>query len=173
MELNDFKNSDLFVEELLLMKLINEGEDVGAYKFFSNKETILNSLEANLFVKKTENGYELRSKGRELFGNKSDINFDEFWEAFPAHTPDGRILRASSKKWHGKETRDYTTCKQKYLSKVKNKEIHNEIVRIITARVNSGDYKYINNIETYINQQCWQKDVKYLKSEQDWSNQRV
>lgn len=92
------------------------------------------------------------------------INFDEFWDAFPATTRTGRVLRAVNKMNNqGKPTRDYEVCKKKYLAKVKSEEVHKRIVSIIKARVASGDYEYINGIEIYINQSKWERDEVYLR----------
>ena len=161
LDLDKLQESGLFVEEYVVLQLIHSGLNPDSFKV-SSKE-IIPILEQNLRIKSVENGWELTSKALSLFQNKNtDINFDEFWDAFPVTTPDGRILRSANKIWNNSNTRDYTVCKKKYLSKVKSLEIHNKIVSIIKARVLSGDYKYINNLETYINQELWQRDVKYL-----------
>ena len=160
-ELNDVKTSKLYFEEYLILALINEGENPNNFNWLISD--ILEVLEQNLWIKKVEEGYILRDKGRQLFEKKnSNINFDEFWDVFPSSTPSGRPLRASSKEWGGKPTRDYMPCKEKYLSKITAAESHNKIVQIVKARVSSKDYEFMNNMETYINQEKWQQDVKYL-----------
>lgn len=168
------KKSGLFVEEFIFLQMVKEGkyniEDVPNWADPLMEET----LERNLWVRSTEEGYELRGKARELFEQfEPKINFDEFWDAFPSSTPKGRPLRAGSKEWGGNPTRDYTVCKKKYLAKVKNIPTHNKIVAVVKARVATGDYEFMNNMETYINQQKWQQDVKYLKQDKDWTTQRV
>ena len=93
----------------------------------------------------------------------SKINFDEFWDASPASTRSGRVLRAVNKiNSQGKPTHDYEVCKKKYLSKVKSVKLHENIVAIIKARVAYNDYEFMNNLETYINQRKWERDVVYL-----------
>jgi len=161
-DLKALKKSGLFVDEFMFLALINEGEDplAGEYHWPSK---MLENMENNMWVKYCEDTIELRSKAKELFEPKHPVvNFDEFWEVFPVTTPSGRILRASKKMWIGKPTRDYEVCRKKYLAKVKSVEIHNKIIQIVKARVASKDYEYMNNLETYINQQKWQQDVKYL-----------
>lgn len=73
MELNldKFKNSQLFLEEFVILALINEGEDVEAMKFNGNLKLILSTLEQELWITRGSEGYELRGKGRELFQNTS------------------------------------------------------------------------------------------------------
>jgi hypothetical protein len=95
--------------------------------------------------------------------NNSKINFDEFWDIFPTSTKSGRALRAENKIFHGKPTRDYEVCKQKYLSKVKDEELHKEIVAIIKKRVELNQYEYINGMEVYINQRKWEQDIALLR----------
>jgi len=78
MELNldKFKKSQLFLEEFVILALINEGEDVEAIKFNGDLKLILSTLEQELWITKSSEGYELRGKGRELFEsakNKDDI----------------------------------------------------------------------------------------------------
>lgn len=163
--LEDLKKQPIFVTEYIVLKMINEGINPLDFDwgYGSPIDMELHLLEQNLWIKKVEEGYILRDKGRQLFEKKnSDINFDEFWDVFPSSTPSGRPLRASSKEWGGKPTRDYITCKKKYLSKITTVESHNKIVQIVKARVSSKDYEFMNNMETYINQEKWQQDVKYL-----------
>jgi hypothetical protein len=162
-DLDNLKKSGIFTEEFILLQMINEGVNYKEYSFGLDTTLTLKRLEQFMWIKATEDGYILRDKGRQLFEKKnSDINFDEFWDVFPSSTPSGRPLRASSKEWAGKPTRDYVTCKKKYLSKIKTVESHNKIVQIVKARVSSKDYEFMNNMETYINQEKWQQDVKYL-----------
>ena len=167
MEINlkSFLDSKLTIVEFFILALINEGEQLDKYiepdKLVDS--LTLNSLVSNLWIKKTEDGWRLRSKAKKYFEQHNpDVNFDEFWDIFPITTPSGRILRASSKVWRNAPTRDYEVCKKKYLSKVKDVESHNKIISIIKARIESKDYEYMNNMETYINQSKWQQDVKYL-----------
>jgi hypothetical protein len=161
-DLKALRKSGLYVDEFMFLALINEGEDpiMDGYHWPSG---MMERMEQGMWVKYCEDTIELRSKAKELFTPKNPVvNFDEFWEVFPITTPSGRVLRAAKKMWGDKPTRDYEVCKKKYLSKVKAVETHNKIVSIINARVNSKDYEYMNNIETYINQQKWQQDIKYL-----------
>ena len=162
MEINlkSFLDSKLTIVEFFILSLIYSDKNIEDYIDTTN---VLDQLANNLWIKKTENGWKLRSKAKKYFEQHNpDVNFDEFWDVFPTTTPSGRILRASSKVWRNAPTRDYEVCKKKYLSKVKDVESHNKIISIIKARVESKDYEYMNNMETYINQSKWQQDVKYL-----------
>lgn len=164
-DLDNLKKSSIFAPEYIILQMLNEGINPLDFDwgYGSPINMDLHLLEQNLWIKKVEEGYILRDKGRQLFEKKnSNINFDEFWDVFPSSTPSGRPLRASSKEWGGKPTRDYITCKKKYLSKITTVESHNKIVQIVKARVSSKDYEFMNNMETYINQEKWQQDVKYL-----------
>lgn len=126
------------------------------------------------WVKILEDGIEIRQKGLDILEITDDINFDEFWDAFPVSTPSGRSLRAAHKEWTGNLTRDYVTCKKKYLSKVKKKHVHEVIVKTIKGRVASGDYEYMNNMETYINQRKWEVDFhKYYGKESTGTNSKL
>lgn len=159
-DLKKLKETIMFVEDFFVLALINAGENPLDYLI---SDGCVRNLELEMWIKSTDEGYELRGKARELFESKQSlINFDEFWDVFPSTTPSGRPLRANTKEWGGKPTRDYTICKKKYLSKVKTPESHNQIVKIVKARIDAKDYEFINNMETYINQEKWQQDVKYL-----------
>lgn len=161
-DLDKLKKSSLFIEEYFCLQLIFEGINPENFNW-TDKDTI-RILSDNLWIKHTEgNEYQLRQKGRDLFDKPNNsINFDEIWEIFPITTRTGRTLRAANKEFSGKPTKDYITCRTKYLSKVKNIEIHNKIVSIIKGRIAANDYEYINGLEVYINKNGWEKDVKYL-----------
>lgn len=162
LDLKLFLEGKLTLSEFTILSIINEYPEIEILKELLPPEDIKN-LEDNGWMKHLESGeYVLRSKGKDLFKSKVTINFDEFWDVFPIATPSGRVLRATSKTWGGKSTRDYTVCRRKYLSKIKTVEAHNQVVSIVRARVASKDYEYMNNIETYINQEKWQQDAKYL-----------
>lgn len=153
---------DLSIEEYFLLVLCVQFPEQIPNIVCNFKEKFV-SLQTLGMVKILEDSVEIRQKGLDILDFKKDINFDEFWDAFPVSTPSGRILRSANKVWSETLTRDYIICKKKYLSKVKTVSTHNTIVKIIKGRVLSGEYEYINNMETYINQEKWQQDVKYHK----------
>lgn len=70
-DLKSLQKSELYIEEFVILALINAGEDLNSYP--CSKITLM-ALEATMYIKPTEEGYELRGKGRELFENakKSD-----------------------------------------------------------------------------------------------------
>jgi len=90
--------------------------------------------------------------------NKVNVDFDEFWDVFPITTIDGRPLRPVNKEFKGILTRDYEVCKAKYLKIVKTSELHEFIIKVIKHLASIKDTKYMNNMETYINQRVWEKD---------------
>ena len=168
-DLDELKKFGLFPHEFMLLSIINEGFNPDSYIW---PDGVIQNMTENIWITKDGEGqYLLRGKAKVFFETKeSIINFDEFWDAFPAATPSGRVLRSESKIWGGRPTKDYVTCKRKYLSKVKDINAHNKILTIIKARVNSRDYDYINGMEVYINKEAWQQDSKYLTTKAKTGN---
>jgi len=77
--LEDLKKQPIFVTEYIVLKMINEGINPLDFDwgYGSSIDMELHLLEQNLWIKKVEEGYILRDKGRQLFEKKdSDINFD-------------------------------------------------------------------------------------------------
>jgi len=170
-DLDLMKESGLFPDEFMLISIINSGINPDLFQW---REDMIQSMKDTLWIDKPLDEYILRSKSLEILEKPNNsINFDEFWDSFPTQTNKGRVLRTTSKEWGGKPTRDYLVCKKKYLSKVKTPEAHKKIVEIIKARVISNDTEYMNNLETYINQAIWERDIKYILMVQDWANKRV
>ena len=67
-DLKLLKKSGLFLEEFIIMALINSGENIEEYHYSKH---ILQNLEDNMYIKLSENNWLLRGKGRELFiGNQ-------------------------------------------------------------------------------------------------------
>ena len=165
-DLDNLKKSGLSVELYVLLQLIYEDREYCPLNWGVTPEEVylwIDSLEADGYIKILEDSIEPRQKLIDLFESKNNINFDEFWNVFPASTRSGRPLRAANKEFGGKLTRDYEVCRKKYLSKVKTEKLHHQIVDIVAARVASNDIEYMNNMETYINQSKWEVDAKYLK----------
>ena len=165
---------DISVSTAILLWLIYNKEEKGYTEYIENctvefniKE-FLTICEMEGLVKITGENLPEDLEFRPVFTNlvtpnKLSINFDEFWDVFPSSTRSGRPLRAVNKaNSQGKPTRDYEVCKKKYLSKVKNEELHKLIVSIIKKKVELNDYEYINNMETYINQCKWERDQAIL-----------
>ena len=71
-DLDNLKKSNIFVEEYLYLQLINEGFNPLDFNWSVGKAVItdLELLEQNLWIKKVEEGYILRDKGRQLFESK-------------------------------------------------------------------------------------------------------
>lgn len=154
---------NIFIDEYIFLYLLFLNKEEEANDFFHIMAGINTfKLHKENYITTENKPYKLTEKGTQLFKEvESSINFDEFWENFPTSDGAGRITRRG-KLWNGSLTAGYISCKKKYISKVKTKQQHDEIVRIIKARVASGDVRYINGIEVYINQCNWEKDaIKY------------
>lgn len=82
--LKKLKESDIFVEEYLLLALIYNGEDISSYKFINGEmEHLLLALEDEMWVSKVDGEYVLRSKALALFEEeKSTVTFEEFWNKY-------------------------------------------------------------------------------------------
>ena len=164
-----------FYQFIVLTTLYHGDNDLLSHINFPGKSItfILLELEELQYIKLLSDDYsdiELRKKTYDLF-NKSQIDFDEFWDSFPAETPfKRRSLKSANKIFHGKHTRDYLEAKKKYLSKVKNKDEHEEIIKILQSKsqfASMEDKEFENGIIVYINQRKWEKDVKFLVTEED------
>lgn len=160
MELNELYNiwfkSTLTIETITHLAFLSEGLTI--------PEQYLIPLETQGFIRLVNTEVIILEKAKLLFPKiNTKIDFDEFWEVFPSKTNKGRTLRSENKLFHNSLTNDYKTCKSKYLSKVKTIDLHNHICNIVKARADS-DTEFMNNMETYINKQVWQQDVKYLQN---------
>ena len=69
-DLKALKKSGLFVDDFFILALINEGENPEDYELPHKDMMML--LEENLWIKRLEEGWELRSKAKELFENKKN-----------------------------------------------------------------------------------------------------
>ena len=133
------KSSLPFYQFITLTTLYHGNNDLLEHIDFPTKsiDQTLKEFEELQYIKILSDDYsdiELRKKTYDLF-NKNQIDFDEFWDDFPIETPfKRRSLRSNSKIFHDKLTRDYLEAKKKYLSKVKNKEEHEEIVKILQSK---------------------------------------
>jgi hypothetical protein len=159
-DLDNLKKSELWMWEYLFLQMIYEGIDTTQFNFGDSFIPV--HMQEKGYIKILEDSIEPRQKLIDLFESKNNINFDEFWNVFPASTRSGRPLRAANKEFGGKLTRDYEVCRKKYLSKVKTEKLHHQVVDIVVSRVASNDIEYMNNMETYINKSVWEVDAKYL-----------
>ena len=69
-DLDNLKKSNIFVEEYVCLLLINSGINPYELNWDVTLSNILNPLEQNLWIKKVEEGYILRDKGKQLFESK-------------------------------------------------------------------------------------------------------
>ena len=137
-DLDNLKKSNIFVEEYLYLQLINEGFNPLDFNWSVGKAVItdLELLEQNLWIKKVEEGYILRDKGRQLFeSSTSTITFDEFWENYHRIT--------------GLPKTDKEAAKTKW-KRLSNKE-RNKADENIQAYYDSlNDKKYCRKARTYL-----------------------
>ena len=171
MELNldKFKKSQLFLEEFVILALINEGEDVEAMKFNGDLKLILSTLEQELWITRSSEGYELRGKGRELFESaKNKDNITEILEYL--NTKAGKKFsttsQANRKFIAGRLSSGYTMedCKKVIdvmVDKWKNDSKMNMYLRPETL-FNATKF------ETYYN-----FALKYNNTSEDWTLTRV
>lgn len=72
-DIKKLKESELFVEEFLLLLFIHNELNFEEFKWwYIPVKGTLSTLEENLWIKKVEDGYVLRDKGRKLFENTSN-----------------------------------------------------------------------------------------------------
>ena len=137
-DLDNLKKSNIFVEEYLYLQLINEGFNPLDFNWSVGKAVItdLELLEQNLWIKKVEEGYILRDKGKQLFESSiSTITFDEFWENYHRIT--------------GLPKTDKEAAKTKW-KRLSNKE-RNKADENIQAYYDSlNDKKYCRKARTYL-----------------------
>ena len=173
LDLDKWNHKELSLEEFTILNIYNTNSHILISKLKDSNSLLqdkLKKLEKDGWLKIIESAVVLREKTLSMFSEQSNIDFDEFWNAFPKKTPNGRPLRASNKIISGLMTRDYRVCSKKYLSVVKDNKLHKEIVKIIQVknRILPDDKKnFENNMETYINQRKWEQDVIYLNQGED------
>jgi DNA-dependent RNA polymerase auxiliary subunit epsilon len=137
-DLDNLKKSNIFVEEYLYLQLIHEGLNPLDFNWSFGSGIIadLDLLEQNLWIKKVDEGYILRDKGRQLFeSSTSTITFDEFWENYHRIT--------------GLSKTDKEAAKTKW-KRLSNKE-RNKANENIQAYYDSlNDKKYCRKARTYL-----------------------
>lgn len=150
MEINlkKFKESGLFVEEFLYLCMINEGENILDYSWSagSSVKVDLELLEANLWIKSTEDGYVLREKGRKLFEDSKDLyTFDQFWDEYH------RITKLP------KSDKDAAL---KYWKRLKGKERVLAYENISNYYNSLNDKKYCRKARTYLDNKNFNDEFK-------------
>lgn len=103
-DLDKLQKPELFFEEYLFLQILNEGIDIYSLNWERSPVAVefrLRVLEQNLWCKKTDEGWELRQKGKDLFvDSKESINFDVFWDSYHTITKLPKSDReAASKYW--------------------------------------------------------------------------
>lgn len=129
---------------------------------FTTYQNDLDYLFENGFITQSNDAIYLTNKAQSLFPKQS-INFDELFNLYPAKTPNGRILRTSSKEGITGLTKDYENNLKRYSKLAKNINIHNKILlatkTMINDHKNRNALDYLPKLETYLNQNGWEKYI--------------
>ena len=153
-DLKLLKKSGLFLEEFIIMALINSGENIEEYHYSKH---ILQNLEDNMYIKLSENNWLLRGKGRELFGSKASVTFEEFWNHYHTVTHLAKTDRAAA---------------EKYWKKLKPKEKELAIEKVQAYYSSLNDKKFCRKARTYLENKNFNDEFK-VKEVKDWTAQRV
>lgn len=149
----------LNIQEYLTLLKIYENREGRDIPFMSTDNTV-KSLEDKRFIKDIEGVLYLTVRAEKLFYEEV-VNFDELFNLYPYQTPSGRSLRAKNKEIFGTQTKDYKILSKKYLSAVKNTELHNKIIE--WTKIALQDHKrrnameYLPAMEVYINSRGWER----------------
>lgn len=89
-----------------------------------------------------------------------DINFDDIFFSYPYKTPSGRILRTKDSGNTRGLFASYELVKRSYLSKVKTKEHHDEVVLQVKNMVKDyedrGSIEYLPEFTRMVNKKLWE-----------------
>jgi hypothetical protein len=153
-DLKLLKKSGLFLEEFVIMALINSGENIEEYHYSKH---ILQNLEDNMYIKLSENNWLLRGKGRELFESKASVTFEEFWNHYHTVTHLAKTDRAAA---------------EKYWKRLKSKEKELAIEKVQAYYNSLNDKKFCRKARTYLENKNFNDEFK-VKEVKDWTAQRV
>lgn len=137
-DLDNLKKSSIFAPEYIILQMISEGINPLDFDwgYGSSVDMELHLLEQNLWIKKVDEGYILRDKGRQLFeSSTSTITFDEFWENYHRIT--------------GLPKTDKEAAKTKW-KRLSNKERNKADENIQAYYDNLNDKKYCRKARTYL-----------------------
>jgi hypothetical protein len=154
-DLKKLKESGLFVEDYFVLALINSGKNPEEY-LISDKN-ILRNLELEMWIKSTEEGYELRGKGRGLFESKASVTFEEFWNHYHTVTHLAKTDRAAA---------------EKYWKRLKSKEKELAVEKVQSYYSSLNDKKFCRKARTYLENKNFNDEFK-VKEVKDWTAQRV
>ena len=153
-DLKLLKKSGLFLEEFVIMALINSGENIEKYHYSKH---ILQNLEDNMYIKLSENNWLLRGKGRELFESKTSVTFEEFWNHYHIVTHLAKTDRAAA---------------EKYWKRLKPKEKELAVEKVQAYYNSLNDKKFCRKARTYLENKNFNDEFK-VKEVKDWTAQRV
>ena len=153
-DLKLLKKSGLFLEEFVIMALINSGENIEEYHYSKH---ILQNLEDNMYIKLSENNWLLRGKGRELFESKASVTFEEFWNHYHTVTHLAKTDRAAA---------------EKYWKRLKSKEKELAVEKVRAYYNSLNDKKFCRKARTYLENKNFNDEFK-VKEVKDWTAQRV
>ena len=152
---------DLNINEFLTLKKAYNNLNGTDLPFFSEEKSI-NSLITKNYFKKEESGLSLTAKAIRLVADEV-VKFEELFDMYPHKTPNGRILRTLKKEYRGKPTVDFARLKNRYLKKVKNQELHEDVLNATKAMISDytrrGSLNFLPLMETFVNQNQWERYI--------------
>lgn len=145
-DIKKLKESELFVEEFLLLLFIHNELNFEEFKWwYIPVKGTLSTLEENLWIKKVEDGYVLRDRGRKLFENEETTTFEQFWEHYHVITKLPKTDKAAAEtKW----------------KRLKPKE-KEKAIQMVESYYNSlNDKKYCRKARTYLENKNFNDEFK-------------
>jgi len=163
-DLKKLKESGLFVEDFFALTLINSGENPKEY--LMNDPHSLRLLEDEMWIKSTEEGYELRSKGRALFEQSSNTDcITEIIEYLNLKTGKKFSIKA-------KANRDFINARLK--EKYTIEDLKKVIDTMVSKWLNDPKMSMYLRPETLFNATKFQTYINLVaKEEKDWTVQRA
>lgn len=154
-DLKKLGKSGLFLEDFCILALINLGIDPNDYNL--SDKYVIKDLEENMYIRTTDEGYELRGRGRELFESKASVTFEEFWNHYHTVTHLAKTDRAAT---------------EKYWKRLKPKEKELAVEKVQAYYNSLNDKKFCRKARTYLENKNFNDEFK-VKEVKDWTAQRV
>lgn len=154
-DLKKLEKSGLFLEDFCILALINLGIDPNDYNL--SDKYVIKDLEENMYIRTTDEGYELRGRGRELFESKASVTFEEFWNHYHTVTHLAKTDRAAA---------------EKYWKRLKPKEKELAVKKVQAYYNSLNDKKFCRKARTYLENKNFNDEFK-VKEIKDWTAQRV
>lgn len=153
---------NLNINEWLTLFKIDSQHNNLEFPFTSTVKHIQSLMEKGYVITDSHGTLYLTELGREAIEPpKERVDFDEIFNLYPFKTPNGRMLHTKNKEIAGKETKEYKYLKNKYLLRVHTESLHNQVVNatkmMLKDKAATNSLDYLQQLETYINQQGWER----------------